>query len=583
MDKWGNSATWNSDAQDENGNPKDRFWITKKLDLYAKWRQTLDGAAGIGVIYDANGGSNAPTDPDVYEDTSTAVAGAASSAPEGDDVFLYWVIQKWNNTSGQYEDVTEAGSPLTVKPGGDFTVLKDYAKVIVTQWCNPSNEDDVIDVPSDQQTPGNTAPPDNTHTKIKAATYTMQLRAEYGQPENTSTQTHIYWYANNDEGTYSPSTTPYKSDTDIAINQAVNIPDVPSYEGHEFKGWAKLNEGVVTGYPTAWDDMTNAQQNTFKNNMFLTYDNGTYTYNGKDVTQVMADETRPYQDLYAVWEKKKYDVKIIKAVTSESEADKTREYSFTAIGVTNYSGGSSLSSFRLTDTGEKEVEDILYGETISFQETDVANYNVTISASYTDEAGTDHSVDIPNNNNNSVSYKVLGDTTITITNTRKVGDVDVTKIVSGNMGETDKNFSFTASIKDGQNSLKLIKADDGTIKVSQEGGEGSIHFNLTHEQTKQFKDLPVGAVLMIEEDEYGDYAQSYKIGEGSDQQSRAAQVTVNNGNTEIVFTNDKTVVAPTQLYSGTGPMAVLVVFSLGALILLAAHHFIDRFRHRNNM
>ncbi len=39
--------------------------------------------------------------------------------------------------------------------------------------------------------------------------------------------------------------------------------------------------------------------------MFLTYDNGTYIYNGKDVTQVMADETTPYQDLYAVWEKKK--------------------------------------------------------------------------------------------------------------------------------------------------------------------------------------------------------------------------------------------------------------------------------------
>ena len=60
-------------------------------------------------------------------------------------------------------------------------------------------------------------------------------------------------------------------------------------------------------------------------------------------------------------------------------------------------------------------------------------------------------------------------------------------------------------------------------------------------------------------------------------------ITVTNGVTNVVFTNEKTVVAPTQLYSGTGPMAVLVVFSLGALILLAAHHFIDRFRNSNIM
>ena len=95
--------------------------------------------------------------------------------------------------------------------------------------------------------------------------------------------------------------------------------------------------------------------------------------------------------------------------------------------------------------------------------------------------------------------------------------------------------------------------------------------------------MPEGAVLTITESEYGEYQQTCKIGDGSEQERRSAEVTVSGDQTNVVFTNTKTAVAPTQLYSGTRPMAVLVVFSLGALILLAAHHFIDRFRNINNM
>ena len=54
MDKWGvlSYVATNSDATGYNGG--DRFWITKKLDLYAKWRAKIVGANGIGVKYDLN-------------------------------------------------------------------------------------------------------------------------------------------------------------------------------------------------------------------------------------------------------------------------------------------------------------------------------------------------------------------------------------------------------------------------------------------------------------------------------------------------------------------------------------------------
>ena len=50
---------FNSDATGYNGG--DRFWITKKLDIYAKWRSKLDGASGIVVEYDATDDGTGPS------------------------------------------------------------------------------------------------------------------------------------------------------------------------------------------------------------------------------------------------------------------------------------------------------------------------------------------------------------------------------------------------------------------------------------------------------------------------------------------------------------------------------------------
>ena len=172
---------------------------------------------------------------------------------------------------------------------------------------------------------------------------------------------------------------------------------------------------------------------------------------------------------------------------------------------------------------------------------------------------------------------------ITFTNTRQTGSASVTKIVAGNMGEKDKAFSFTASLKDGDTPLYLVK-NGSTITVgTQETGVRSVKFERKHNETMSFTGLPVGAVLTITEDEYGEYQQTYTIGSADAVTGRTAELTVSSDNAAVTFTNTKTAVAPTQLHSGTGPMAVLVALSLGALILLAAHHFIDRFRHSNNM
>lgn len=297
MDKWGNGATTNSDV--------DRFWITKKLDLYAKWRAVLVGANGIGVVYDANGGSNAPSDTTQYLDDADAVAQSASKAPDG-KVFKHWVVQKWNGSS--YEDTA-----VTVEPGAIYKVLKANAK--------------------------QEAKPDHTEEK-PSYTYTVQLRAEYVNKEEPK-PTHITWYSNlqdiagvaMDKDTFkhdgiseSDETGGWKvtdkTEGTLLINEAIAIRPATTYTytGYTFLGWAKKADAKETDLFLKWD----AAQGKF----FAQATEGTGDWT-VEVTQVAADE-REYDDLYAVWKGEFYVVHSGASEENKVAVPMTATYDLTA-------------------------------------------------------------------------------------------------------------------------------------------------------------------------------------------------------------------------------------------------------------
>lgn len=288
MDIWGNGATWNSDIIGNNG--ADRFWITKKLDIYAKWRATVDGATGINVVYDVTGGSPQPHDTRFYQDNVSANAGAAPTSSDDSKVFLHWQVQRWNGSA--YEDVPGE----TVLPGAQFTVLKSLAKPVVTKWQNPANTGDILTVTDPQ--PG-TTPPDETHTRIYEATYTMQLKAVY-IPIEEPAPTHITWFRH--DGT--EDIVRQDGPDGLDINEAVNIPtltEVGTYTGHTFLGWYRGNETTAAAVSATaapnflWYNATDGkyyQESTFAN----------------VATQVAADERTPYHNLFASWRPNTYKV-----------------------------------------------------------------------------------------------------------------------------------------------------------------------------------------------------------------------------------------------------------------------------------
>ncbi len=260
MDKWGNGATTNGDVN--------RFWITKEFNLYAKWSEVIVGADGIGIIYDVNGGSNAPSDTALYKDNTKVSAGAAATPP-AKKVFDHWVVQRWNGSAFVDTDVT-------VTPGETFTALKSNARI-----TNAGTE--TVVNPSDVVQGGN-------------YDYRIQLKAVYKDKEE-ETPTHIDWYSNYGSENGGKGTL-YRSNTGISINEAVPIySPAPTRTGYTFKGWTKRQGGTTAD--------------------FLIYTGSGYTTaEGKTVTHVAADEKQPYEDLFAVWEES--EVTINYAVASDS-------------------------------------------------------------------------------------------------------------------------------------------------------------------------------------------------------------------------------------------------------------------------
>ena len=289
-DKWGNAnATWNSDIHGNTsviesieGNDTiygDRFWITRKLELYGKWRKVIEGADGIGIEYAIGDGTNAPSDTRLYLDNTEVVAGSASTAPEG-YVFSYWEIMSWDETE---EDYVPSGK--TVFPGGHFTLYLEDAR----------------------RTDGAVAGEYN---------YNVRIVAHY-EEEEKEPSTFIVWYTNDGsdeilrqdgkvEGV--EGDTPHEI---LYINEAVEIPTPDPRDGYTFMGWYKKFYDGSTSTPEI--QATLSPEVCAPNFLYYNNDDNKYYSDASfttEATQVAADEANPYDYLYAIWKIEEYDFDI---------------------------------------------------------------------------------------------------------------------------------------------------------------------------------------------------------------------------------------------------------------------------------
>lgn len=416
MDKWGNGATWNSDAVGYNGG--DRFWITKKLDLYGKWRKILVGAPGINIEYDYNGGSGNTADTGLYVDDSTAIAGAAVTAPDENKVFEYWIVQRWDEEQGKFVD-----TDVKVYPGGEFTVLKDNAR-------QTENEGSTAEHPS--------------------FTYTVRLKAYFG-PKDT-VRVNVTFDSNG--GTFKDSV---KTDDrfvlndgktqfvgeGIVINSPIQTPKAADIEkvGFKFLGWA-FDKNIKT----------QAAFNEAKNTVDGEGNPAPQAFDA-DVT-VAADEKNGFgqntdaNTLYAVWEVLMIPVEIKKAWTGDEEQDAqtfvinlSLDRTVDGRGIERKENGTVITGVTSVslEVGDSETVYVPYGTTLTVSENPGAKY---VAPVYQAVNGTNGTLTGSNG-----SYEVKGVEessagTVTVTNELKRVKVVIEKEVNGDTQDHNATFTF---------------------------------------------------------------------------------------------------------------------------------------------
>ena len=545
MDKWGNGATTNADL--------DRPWITKKLDLYAKWRAKLTGAQGIGVIYDANGGTKPPHDKSLYLDQAEATAQAASIAPSG-EVFKYWVVQTWDEDAQKYRDTN-----ITVLPGDNFTVLRDNAR----RQENPD------------------------HTPEKPSyTYTVCLRAEYTTSEE-HTPTHIHFYGNIQDKDGNPiagvtaapdgnepkDVTTY--DGNIQINEAVDILTIGQvlgqqsnlYSGFKFLGWAKERDATEPWLKLNEDGTT------------YTVTQGGKTYSS--VTQIAADERLPYDDFYAVWERKTYTVSVEKITedayknelfgfssTFDPALDQSVETSFTLVGNTD---GATVDDVTYGHT--KEFIEVPYGTkfTVTENDSDAANYNtvVTYDCTGADDASKNVTDCQVSTTRQSGELTVDGNMVVKFTNTRKTEPVVFKKVDQTNQATILPNAEFT--MVGPEDEAYTLVSTSGTFKAKEDGTEVSELsygvYTIAETKPPAGYNLMTGTVTVtIAED-----GVSYQQSDNGGGVPTAAQREGEDGPYVVVITNNPGVKLPmtggpgTNLFTITGTALIVGALMYGSV------------------
>jgi uncharacterized repeat protein (TIGR02543 family) len=241
---------WNKDES--------RFWITRSLDLYAKWRSKIDGAKGINIEY-YNGDNEVYTDPSLYLDQAQAIGYATppAAANEGEE-FKYWVVLHWNGSAY----VVPESDAQHVLPEAGFTVYKADAK-----------DEDYTD-PTD---------PDVTKK------YTIRLMAVFGPIESETTTKLVY---NGNGGTLVSGWTypegypaaPTVNDnvitfTGLTINQEYpQLGEVFTKPGYKFLGWSTDSSATAPQFAADQHiapDILNSEVNT----LYAVWEEKTITIN----------------------------------------------------------------------------------------------------------------------------------------------------------------------------------------------------------------------------------------------------------------------------------------------------------------
>lgn len=154
-------------------------------------------------------------------------------------------------------------------------------------------------------------------------------------------------------------------------------------------------------------------------------------------------------------------------------------------------------------------------------------------------------------------------------------NLTVTKTVTGKLGDTNKDFTFTITKADGtaanitDTNIEISEADRAKVEW-----KGNGQFTLKDGASIIFKNLPSGQYKVVEDNYSGEkYETSYVVDSGTPENRREASVTIGTDAKTIAFTNNCTLQPDLGVLLDTLPYIVILAVVAGgvALLMLRKH------------
>lgn len=163
----------------------------------------------------------------------------------------------------------------------------------------------------------------------------------------------------------------------------------------------------------------------------------------------------------------------------------------------------------------------------------------------------------------------------TFANTYKANELEVSKDVTGNMGDKEKLFQFhvTFTKKSTEDAPELIKYEDATGKHTiafGTNGKATVDFKLKDDSELHFTNIPEGVSYTVWEDSYAtDGYKTYIGSETEDNEDSSAEGTATTEKAAVAFINHKGGDVDTGVILDNAPyILMLTVVAAGAMTLV---------------
>lgn len=162
----------------------------------------------------------------------------------------------------------------------------------------------------------------------------------------------------------------------------------------------------------------------------------------------------------------------------------------------------------------------------------------------------------------------------TFANTYKANELEVSKDVTGNMGDKEKLFQFhvTFTKKSTEDAPELIKYEDATGKHTiafGTNGKATVDFKLKDDSELHFTNIPEGVSYTVWEDSYvTDGYKTYIGSETEDNEDSSAEGTATTEKAAVAFINHKGGDVDTGVILDNAPYILMLAVVAGAAMTL---------------